>query len=64
NSTEDVDELIVALPVKDMDKLHKDISTAKSESAHNYLWMLRWLQTCLELSEVSPNNILSGGYPF
>lgn len=28
-----------------------DISRAKAESVHNYLWMLRWLDSCMELSE-------------
>jgi hypothetical protein len=58
-STWDVDDFIFALPVKEMDAVRLGICGG-DECVHNFFWMVRWLKTSMELSEVcirgSPDN--------
>ncbi|KAE9159367.1 hypothetical protein PF002_g32875 [Phytophthora fragariae] len=52
-SSGDVDDFIAALPVKEMREVYRDVCLGGSEECvHNFLWMMRWLRTCMELSEV------------
>ncbi|EGZ24060.1 hypothetical protein PHYSODRAFT_375495, partial [Phytophthora sojae] len=53
-STDDVDDFIAARPVKEMYDVYKKVfdDTATKEDIHEYVWMLRWLQTSMELSKV------------
>lgn len=48
-----MDDFIAALPVKEMHDLYQAICfKGKEECVHNFFWMMRWLRTCMELSEV------------
>ncbi|KAG1712546.1 hypothetical protein DVH05_000288 [Phytophthora capsici] len=59
----DIDDFVAALPVKEMvDLTHTVMSreltdeprTMEEEAdIHNYVWMLRWLETSMEISEIS-----------
>ncbi|EGZ17711.1 hypothetical protein PHYSODRAFT_502162, partial [Phytophthora sojae] len=51
----DIDDFIIALPVKEMNDLYVAICRGEDDRAHNFIWMMRWLETCMELSEVSQN---------
>ncbi|EEY65309.1 uncharacterized protein PITG_21544, partial [Phytophthora infestans T30-4] len=51
-STADVDDFVAALPVKEMRDIDKNLSLRGENYLHDYLWMMRWLRTCMELSEV------------
>ncbi|POM71800.1 Hypothetical protein PHPALM_11583 [Phytophthora palmivora] len=55
-SSGDVDLFVASLPVKEMHQLHVDICKGNDESVHNYLWMVRWLDMCMELSEMCDDN--------
>jgi hypothetical protein len=50
-STLDVDDFVAAMPVKEMHEVHLDIFGGE-ECVHNYFWMIRWLRTSMEISEV------------
>jgi len=64
-SSGDIDDFVAALPVKEMvDLTHTVMSrelsdaprtTEEEANIHNYVWMLRWLETSMEISEVSFN---------
>ncbi|KAE9320943.1 hypothetical protein PF008_g17926 [Phytophthora fragariae] len=57
-SSGDVDDFIAALPVKEMREVYRDVCLGGSEECvHNFLWMMRWLRTCMELSEIERPNI-------
>ncbi|KAE9329954.1 hypothetical protein PR003_g15444 [Phytophthora rubi] len=59
-SAGDVDDFIAALPVKEMREVYRDVCLGGSEECvHNFLWMMRWLRTCMELSEIERPNIQS-----
>ncbi|KAF4131245.1 hypothetical protein GN958_ATG19500, partial [Phytophthora infestans] len=40
-----------ALPVKEMRDIDKNLALRGENYLHDYLWMMRWLRTCMELSE-------------
>ncbi|KAE8969506.1 hypothetical protein PR003_g28256 [Phytophthora rubi] len=50
-----VDDLIKILPLKEMYQVFMAtlVHPSCEEHKHEYLWMLRWLQSCLELSEMT-----------
>ncbi|KAF4130036.1 hypothetical protein GN958_ATG20775, partial [Phytophthora infestans] len=54
-STADVDDFVAALPVKEMRDIDKNLSLRGENYLHDYLWMMRWLRTCMELSEIGSN---------
>ncbi|RAW22926.1 hypothetical protein PC110_g20641 [Phytophthora cactorum] len=57
-SSGDVDLFVAALPVKEMYDLHVGVTCrCKAESVHNYLWMLRWLDLSMELSQIGRPHI-------
>ncbi|EGZ12249.1 hypothetical protein PHYSODRAFT_456793, partial [Phytophthora sojae] len=49
----DIDDFIIALPVKEMNDLYVAIYRGENDRAHNFIWMMRWLETCMELSEIT-----------
>ncbi|EGZ10024.1 hypothetical protein PHYSODRAFT_523441, partial [Phytophthora sojae] len=51
----DIDDFIIALPVKEMNDLYVAICRGEDDRAHNFIWMMRWQEPCMELSEVSQN---------
>ncbi|EGZ05202.1 hypothetical protein PHYSODRAFT_534471, partial [Phytophthora sojae] len=51
----DIDDFIIALPVKQMNDLYVAICRGEDDRALNFIWMMRWQETCMELSEVSQN---------
>ncbi|KAF4131240.1 hypothetical protein GN958_ATG19495, partial [Phytophthora infestans] len=52
-STADVDDFVAALPVKEMRDIDKNLSLRGEKYLHDYLWITRWLRTCMELSEIT-----------
>ncbi|KAF1787340.1 hypothetical protein GQ600_9033 [Phytophthora cactorum] len=52
-SSGDVDIFVAALPVKEVHDLYVDVINGKEEFMHNYLWMIRWLDSSMGLSEIS-----------
>ncbi|KAL3657207.1 hypothetical protein V7S43_017867 [Phytophthora oleae] len=53
NSSRDVVLFVLNMPVKEMHDLHDDIYSGKEESVHNFLWILQWLETSMEISETT-----------
>ncbi|EGZ06480.1 hypothetical protein PHYSODRAFT_341739 [Phytophthora sojae] len=53
----DIDDFIIALPVKEMNDLYVAICPGEDDRAHNFIWMMRWLETCMELSEEQDEHI-------
>ncbi|GMF29284.1 unnamed protein product [Phytophthora fragariaefolia] len=53
----DIDDFIVALPMKEMNDLYVAICRGEDEHAHNFIWTLSWLEACMEISEVTQDEV-------
>ncbi|EEY65417.1 uncharacterized protein PITG_16564 [Phytophthora infestans T30-4] len=47
-----IDDFIGALPVKQMYKVYAELCAGKQDHLHEYIMMLRWLRSSMEISEV------------
>ncbi|KAL4141179.1 hypothetical protein PRNP1_014301 [Phytophthora ramorum] len=53
----DVEDFISQLPVKEMYAIYEAVCLSKEEYMHEYLWMMDWLKTSMEISEIPRSQI-------
>ncbi|EEY67935.1 uncharacterized protein PITG_18350 [Phytophthora infestans T30-4] len=52
-----IDDFIGALPVKQMYKVYAELYAGKQDHLHEYIMMLRWLRSSMEISEITVKHL-------